>query len=116
MFINYFFLDAAIDFMVVAMKAIDLDRNAILQYSFIEPIEAFDLFNRVVNIEDFNYTQLFRIHPSTGQVFVNNKLDITVVKRIVYTVKAKDTAAEGPDQIGTGEGLLVIKEKVISCC
>ncbi|XP_067945562.1 cadherin-87A-like [Watersipora subatra] len=94
--------DAAVGFVVVSMKAIDLDINALLHYSFIEPIEAYDTYYRLISLDAYNYTDLFRIHPSSGQVFVNAKLDINVVKRIVYTVQAIDTAASGPVQSGTG--------------
>ena len=99
-------LDRPVGYMVVSMKASDPDRNAILRYSLTEPIEAYDLYNHAVNINDYNYTELFRIDSSNGQVFVNDKLDITAVKRIVYTVQAIDIAAEGPLQIGRGENFL----------
>lgn len=85
------------------MQAIDLDLTAVLRYSFIEPIVAYSLFNLAIDVNEYNYTNLFRIDPSTGLVFVNGPLDISVVKRVVYTVQAVDIAAQGPVQSGTGK-------------
>jgi len=54
-------------------------------------------------MDQYDYAGLFRIDRLSGDVRVNGELDITKVQKILYTVKAVDTSAEGPEQIGTGK-------------
>lgn len=96
------FSDEAVDFLVISMQAIDIDENANLQYSFVEPITAYSLQGQLVDVYQYDYRDLFKINEKTGQVRVNKKLDITKVQKIIYTVKAVDLSAEGPEQSGTG--------------
>lgn len=101
--LKLFVSDAAIDFAVVSIQAIDRDENAELRYSFTGTITAYNLQGQQVNVQDYDYTNLFRIDSGTGQVFVNRTLDVSRVQRVIYTVQAVDIAAyDGSPQIGTG--------------
>ena len=99
-------LDAAIGFAVVAMQAIDIDTNADLYYNFTSEVSAYNMAGQLVDVQVYNYLDLFRI-DSAGQVFVNGRLDVSKVQRIIYGVQAIDKAAiSGPVQ--RGEGMFVI--------
>ena len=95
-------LDAAIGFAVVAMQAIDIDTNADLYYNFTSEVSAYNIAGQLVDVQVYNYLDLFRI-DSAGQVFVNGRLDVSKVQRIIYGVQAIDKAAiSGPVQRGEG--------------
>ena len=95
-------LDAAIGFAVVAMQAIDIDTNADLYYNFTSDVSAYNMAGQLVDVQVYNYLDLFRI-DSAGQVFVNGRLDVSKVQRIIYGVQAIDKAAiSGPVQRGEG--------------
>ena len=85
------------------MRAIDIDPDSVLRYSLVEPITAYDLKGQLVDVSQYDYRDLFRISPQSGEIRINKKLDITKVQKISYTVKAVDTTADGPEQSGTGK-------------
>ena len=88
------------------MQAIDIDTNADLYYNFTSEVSAYNMAGQLVDVQVYNYLDLFRI-DSAGQVFVNGRLDVSKVQRIIYGVQAIDKAAtSGPVQ--RGEGMFVI--------
>ena len=71
------------------MQAIDIDTNADLYYNFTSEVSAYNMAGQLVDVQVYNYLDLFRI-DSAGQVFVNGRLDVSKVQRIIYGVQAID--------------------------
>ena len=68
----------------------DLDRNANLEYSIVEPITARDKTgNKLNNRAGYDFKNAFSINPTTGQIVVNEPLSYSSAAVIIVTVQVK---------------------------
>ena len=73
----------------------DLDRNANLEYSIVEPITARDKTgNKLNNRAGYDFKNAFSINPTTGQIIVNEPLSYSSAAVIIVTVQVTDLNAE----------------------
>lgn len=93
--------------MVLKVSAVDLDKDANLRYSIIDPIRAWNRIN--MEIPNHPYKNWFVIDSNTGDVTVNNKLDRDKVIRWSATVKVQDMNG-GANQTATGLIVITIVE------
>lgn len=80
---------------VTKLEAHDTDVNSKLQYSITEPIKA--LSKAGVQLKPntpYDYKKVFRIDETTGEIFVNGKLDYSQASIVILTIKVVDINAE----------------------
>ncbi|CAI9717000.1 cadherin-87A-like isoform X1 [Octopus vulgaris] len=92
--------NVAVNTEIIQLNAYDADQSAKVQFSFAEPSNAINPNGLTVTKADFDYTNLFRMDPDTGKIFIAKDLNRDRVSLITHTVQAVDTA--GVDQTGTG--------------
>uniref|UniRef100_A0A0L8G475 Cadherin domain-containing protein n=1 Tax=Octopus bimaculoides TaxID=37653 RepID=A0A0L8G475_OCTBM len=92
--------NVAVNTEIIQLNAPDPDQTAKVQFSFTEPSNAINPNGLTVTKADYNYTNLFRLDPDTGKIFIAKALNRDRVSLITHTVQAVDTAAV--DQTGTG--------------
>lgn len=74
--------------------ATDLDADANLEYSLVEPIKAVDKTGVALkSTTPYDYKTAFRINSATGLITVNQVLDYQVAAVIILTVQAQDLNA-----------------------
>ncbi|CAL1530727.1 unnamed protein product [Lymnaea stagnalis] len=93
---------------VYKILAEDPDFNSVLRFSF-TPQKANDGTGSEATSTIYDFRNMFRIEPRTGEVFVNGTLHRKSVARITYSVLVQDIAAS-PVQDGTGSFLIYILE------
>ncbi|KAK7507306.1 hypothetical protein BaRGS_00001241 [Batillaria attramentaria] len=89
-----------VGYTVTTIPAYDNDADARLSISFLEPLQAFGPSGEERNRNDFDFTNLFRIQPTTGIVQVNAKLDRDQVNLMQIPLLVEDLTV--PGQSGTG--------------
>ncbi|GFO04281.1 cadherin-87a [Plakobranchus ocellatus] len=90
------------------VSASDRDDNNDLRYSF-QADTATDGNGARVNVNNYDYRDLFRMDDITGEVFVNSALDRDRAASITFNLLVRDVAAN-PVQSGTGILLIHITE------
>ena len=82
---------------VLNVRADDLDRDAKLQYSIVEPITARDKTGNVLNNRaGYDYSSAFQINPDTGYIVVNEPLSYSSAAVIILTIQVTDLNADLP--------------------
>ncbi|XP_025090736.1 cadherin-87A-like isoform X2 [Pomacea canaliculata] len=94
-----------IGYTVTQVNAYDSDATSSLHIQFKDPIRAFNPSGAEVDVNNYNFTDLFRIN-NDGYVQVNRKLDRDNVSFISYTLFVEDANAATKQ---TGEGALFIR-------
>ncbi len=80
---------------VLKVAANDVDRNANLEYSIVEPITARDKTGNILNNRAaYDFSQAFAINPKTGQIVVNEPLSYSSAAVIIVTLQVTDLNAD----------------------
>ena len=80
---------------VLKVLADDVDRNAQLEYSLVEPITARDKTGNILtNRAGYDFSTAFAINPKTGQIVVNEPLSYSSAAVIILTIKVTDLNAD----------------------
>ena len=91
---------------VLSVMALDMDRNAKLEYSIVEPISARDKTGNVLNNRAaYDFSKAFGVDPQSGVIYLNEPLSHNSAAVIIVTVQVEDLGADEayPDQIDTAE-------------
>lgn len=80
---------------LLKVSAYDVDRNANLEYSIVEPISARDKTgNALNNRAGYDFSRAFAINPKSGQIVVNEPLSYSSAAVIILSIQVTDLNAE----------------------
>ncbi|KAK6187126.1 hypothetical protein SNE40_005218 [Patella caerulea] len=100
--------NVALDTVVYTVKATDPDVSAVLRYKFEGPKSAITPQGTDVDINAYNFGDLFTIEPNTGRIKTARQLDRDRSSVITYQMIVEDTAS--PGQSGTGTIIITVLE------
>ncbi|XP_050390915.1 cadherin-87A [Patella vulgata] len=100
--------NVALDTVVYTVKATDPDVSAVLRFKFEGPKSAITPQGTDVDINSYNFGDLFTMEPTTGRIKTARRLDRDRSSVITYQMIVEDTAS--PGQSGTGTVIITVLE------
>ncbi|ESO87059.1 hypothetical protein LOTGIDRAFT_229249 [Lottia gigantea] len=96
---------------IYRVSAYDPDQDSDLRYRFEGPKSAITPSGTLVNVNEYDFTNLFRIDERSGAIFTDsNRLDRDLASVITYQMIVEDVGKAGSQQLGTGTVIITILE------